>query len=482
MDNIHGQDILEVFRSGENVGARVKATGKEVIPAHYKLIAYMGHDLYAATGFDNQGQKNWYILRSNGRTLNSFPASYELRSFINPTTQEQSDFTTVKSNNKEGLLDKEGRFILQPEKYDDIIQFDFIENAEYARVILSDKMGLINRKGEEEIFPVYDKILWMNDYMNFHKGSGYLTVKLNDQWGVLDSTFTVLVPPFYDDIYGFNKSTPIHSTITLDGKKGLIDEKGTILISPKYDEIHVYQLYENGYATVTLEGKTGLINLFGKEIAPPKYDNIYSYRLKEGDHYAESEIASQKGLICIDGREILPPLYDDISYDESRIYVTLNEKIGIFDKNGNPLTPIKYDDKGLLQEGVISVELNGKWGVLDINGKEVIPFQYDYIHIFSEGLAEAKLNDKYGFIDKAGNVVIPFQFDGGILASNFSEGLAAVYMEGKVGYIDKTGNVVIPFQYYMAHGFKNGKAFVFLNSTSGSTCIDKLGNPVVCDQ
>ena len=169
--------------------------------------------------------------------------------------------------------------------------------------------------------------------------------------------------------------------------------------------------------------------------------------------------------------------------------VSLNDKYGFADGNGNIVIPLKYDDAKDFSEGLASVKLNGKWGYIDKSGNEVIPLKYNEADNFSEGLAAVKLDGKRGildrkcgFIDKNGNVVIPFKYDD---AEDFSEGIAIVKLDGKCGilgpskcgFIDKSGNEVTPLKYDLAGDFSEGLARVKLNGKYGY--IDKGGNEVI---
>ncbi|GHT13140.1 hypothetical protein FACS1894170_08790 [Planctomycetales bacterium] len=48
------------------------------------------------------------------------------------------------------------------------------------------------------------------------------------------------------------------------------------------------------------------------------------------------------------------------------------------------------------------VTLGNKWGFIDTNGNEVIPLKYDVAERFLEGLAVVELGDRRYLIDKTG--------------------------------------------------------------------------------
>ena len=181
------------------------------------------------------------------------------------------------------------------------------------------------------------------------------------------------------------------------------------------------------------------------------------------------------GFADENGNIVIPLKYDNAEdFSEGLAKVRLNDKYGFIDKSGNEVIPLKYDYACEFSEGLAKVYLNYKYGFIDKGGNEVIPFKYDVAEDFSEGLALVVLNDEYGFIDKNGNEVIPFKYDG---AGSFSEGLAVVELDCEYGFIDKNGNEVIPLKYDEAEDFSEGLALVVLNGEYGF--IDKNGNEVI---
>ena len=159
--------------------------------------------------------------------------------------------------------------------------------------------------------------------------------------------------------------------------------------------------------------------------------------------------------------------------DDSFGQIYQNGEWDYVDKNGNAITPVKYDVLYEFREGLAKVKLNRKWGFIDKTGKEVIPFMYDSADWFSEGLARVKLNEKWGFIDKVGKEVIPLKYDD---AQSFYIGHAPVELNGKWGFIENTGKEVTPLMYEIVDYFRNGRAAVTLNGESFH--IDKTGKRV----
>lgn len=171
------------------------------------------------------------------------------------------------------------------------------------------------------------------------------------------------------------------------------------------------------------------------------------------------------------GKVVIPCKYNSFSnFYNGYAKVEINGKVGIIDKRGNEIVPIKYYDVEYIREGLIivctrnKIEKEGwtnswvyKYGVLNSNGQEIVAPKYDNAYSFSEGLAVVKLNGKYGYIDMAGNEVIPPKYDD---AYSFSGGIAIIATDKKYGFIDNTGKVVIPLEYDDAEDFEGNFAWV----------------------
>ncbi len=143
------------------------------------------------------------------------------------------------------------------------------------------------------------------------------------------------------------------------------------------------------------------------------------------------------------------PQYDYVYLFEGDIArVKLNEKWGIINKNGDPLTEMKYDEiKPFGMTCEAKVFLADKQGYIDRNGSVIVPVIYDKIGPLNtdESIAVSKVGDKYGYVSRKG-VLCPPIFDA---ASNFS--MSVCFMNnnttpyGKVKYkeesflVDKDG-------------------------------------------
>ncbi len=170
--------------------------------------------------------------------------------------------------------------------------------------------------------------------------------------------------------------------------------------------------------------------------------------------------------------------YDTVGCLEKGIaYIKRDSKWGFVDKEGNLITPIKYDSLSYIgfANDFIQVELNGKNGFIDRTGKEVIPLKYDWIFgtfIDDNDLVVVQRDNKYGFIDKTGKEVIPLKYDFTFGFRNKNK-VARVQIDNKWGVIDKNGKEIIPLQYDSIEFVENGLAKAKLNNKTFT--INKQG-------
>ena len=84
-------------------------------------------------------------------------------------------------------------------------------------------------------------------------------VRLNDKWGFIDKSGTLVIPCKYDYSGSFSEGL---AGIQLNGKYGFIDKSGTEVIPCKYDG---GESFKNGRAHVYLNGINGYVNMSGVE-------------------------------------------------------------------------------------------------------------------------------------------------------------------------------------------------------------------------
>jgi WG containing repeat len=414
----------------------VDTTGQEKVPLNYDRIDDFRNGLALAV---NEGK--YYFLDRNNKIAFS--------TNTNPASSFYNKITYVKTNNKFGFIDKNGKSIT-PYKYDEVDVIN-LGKEELVMVRVGDKYGFVDNSAKEVIPVVYENTSYYN--------KNAITVKKNGKFGCINSQGIELIQPKYDEIGSPSSSNGLIA-VKLGDSWGYVDftDKVKIPINLKYDFVGEFG---NGYANVGKNSKQGLIDISGKEICPLKYDNIGSMS-QEG--IAFFSLNGNRGFINNKGVEIIPAKYEDASFmknglakvkhkelwgfvdskgqeaiapqypaagDFTDFYGNLtdialinsNYKYGFINPQGQIVIPTKYDRVGHFEENKLQVSIGGKWGFIDKKGKEITPCMYDEVKDFKNGFAGVKLNKKWGFINKNGVVVVPIIYE---RVGSFSEGLATV--------------------------------------------------------
>ncbi len=134
-----------------------------------------------------------------------------------------------------------------------------------------------------------------------------------------------------------------------------------------------------------------------------KYDNAWAfdnglYLIMENDLY---------GFADKYGNTLVQPQYND-TYDDfvgGMIFVWKNGLGGYVNESGEEVIAPQFKRLGYFENGYtfVSQDMNGKWGVFDINGNQITPLIYDDISSFTDGKAKVKLNGEEFYIDTNGN-------------------------------------------------------------------------------
>ena len=293
-----------------------------------------------------------------------------------------------------GIVDKTGKVVVPPHKYDGIA--DFCNG--FALVEKDGKRGFVDQTGKEVIPCVYEGS-W-----NFHEGLA--AVKKDGKWGCIDKTGKEVIPFDYDMVFdGFSEGMV---RAEKNGKWGYIDKTGKAITPFQYDDVWAFS---NGLAQVEKDGKRTYIDKTGKTVISPECDVAYTF-------------SDGLALVVKDG------------------------KGGFIDKTGKLVIPFQYEYAESFSQGLAQVRQNGKYGFIDKTGKIVIPCEYADVRSFSEGFAavlpiEGSKNS-WSFIDRTGKDVVPpesytangveYDIIGGIdsndvdWTSRFQDGYARIYL------------------------------------------------------
>jgi hypothetical protein len=330
----------------------------------------------------------------------------------------------VKHKGKYGKISETGEIIL-PIKYNKIIggnqHITLVEN---------------NKNETELIFNEQNKSLNTKiEYAELYQNLAL--IKSNGKFGMIKNE--VIVPFEYDSIFISRKdpnNLPIGSnnkvnqqkntpnpllrpnqaisclTTQKNNKFGLVNSEGTIIYSAENDAVYEAELF--GYYSV-------------------KKDNLYGIYFLQSKDKKHTEI--QFDRISVDGY--------------GAIMASKNKKMGIFNLNGEQITPFEYDNDFIAQYSGIGyrVSKDKKRGIVDKQGNVIVPPIYDDISTFSFGnrnVLKVKNKETFGIINLEGKVILPIEFE---YIDELNNNYLVISPERKVGLYDKNGNNILPVKY-----------------------------------
>ena len=217
----------------------------------------------------------------------------------------------VMLNDKWGIIDKGGNFIIQP-----VLEKVWAFHPDYSvcPAKSNDKWGFINKRGKWSIDPKYDRIVYAQK--SYFKTPPFLfIVERNDLKGIVNAKGKEMLPPKYDRIsekfndYGITK-------VVHNSKYGLIDSAGQIklAISYKYIKRNYYDL-NFPYIITSKNNLKGLCSSKGVLLLNPVLNEISAFdKMIEKCSYTSYKRGDEKGILSSEGKrwgavakKVLPP-------------------------------------------------------------------------------------------------------------------------------------------------------------------------------
>jgi hypothetical protein len=296
-----------------------------------------------------------------------------------------------------GVVNNKGSLIIDT-KFEDIEGLRHTKG--YFACKLNDKWGLLDSTGKE-IFPLEAEIIDIKwDGNKF----GMFKFKLGNKWGVMDFSGKLLLAPEYVSIGEFGYSDKLHAAIIKkDNLFGVLYSDKTI-IEADYVDIHKFDfktgksesvaMYQTGIAKENAYDYLNELVLLRKkdnEILQTKDGNIipsdiYKNIKKSNGIYAVYGKYGAQGLVNIKGDVLLHPQYDSIKiYGNRNCYMFIAHK-------------------------------NGVAAAFDTLGEEKIPFNYNDLRFYKAYIGEcysytAKKNSKWQLLDIKGNAITELLYD-----------------------------------------------------------------------
>lgn len=320
------------------------------------------------------------------------------------------------------------------------VNYDYIDNFYdgMAKVTKGDKIGYIDKKGNEVIPCIYDPLdIEANSYFS----DGLALVNKDNDYFYINKKGEKAFPFDYDWTEGFSEGFAL---VSKNDKYGFIDTNGEEVVPLIYDYANSFS---DGMAAVMKGDKYGYVDIKGNVVIPITYDSNVIEACSFSEGLAPIEKNGKIGFIDKSGNEVIPCKYNEAyNFSEGLAVIGINEKYGFIDKNGNEVIPCTFDSADSFSDGNALVKKDGKCMVIDKSGKVVFTTSDDLIR-FKEGLARVSSSnssnsDKTGFVDVNGKEVIPRIYN---TWNDFSEGLVAVSKDGINGFVDNNGKSTFDF-------------------------------------
>lgn len=239
----------------------------------------------------------------------------------------QEDFIIVKNNDYYGIVDYQGKYILEP-SYQKINLYALNNKIILKKNELNQIYNLKTRTIEKDSV---GEITLINYQKKIYREES------NKMFGLLDSLFNPILPKVFNELYMIEFSEGL-MLLSQNQKYGVYNPNLNKFIIPiEYDEIRTIGSSQTHFK-VKKEGKVGVINLSGKQTIPTSFDMISPC---VGDK-AITRTSSQVKVISLDGNQ-LSDYYEDIVHLHNNIFkVAKGNKWAILNLTNNTITDFKY--------------------------------------------------------------------------------------------------------------------------------------------
>lgn len=406
---------------------------------------------------------------------------------VDQISLEDVKYFVLTSQNKYGVIDKEGQIIIEPtyagiqipdprkdifivyesensngkalnsnkknmlEDYQDVEAIEISQLASYVpyeKNILKYKennmYGIIDFEGKKITNPVYEEIMGI-DYKE-----GYLKVKQNGMYGIINTRGEKIIKPEYDNVttdgyYSENtlyqKSGFILKTKTDDGYRyGYANQSGKIILDSIYnslERINESDDEKNVYLISSVNGRYGLIKN-SKQVIENGFMEI------EFDRESNLLVLNKgnaKGIANLDGKIIVPIDYDNILIGGTYINAYKENKRLVFDYSGNTIETKFTNYTKVDGNYAIVIDENNNYNIVDKNNNKLLKGEYVYIEHFTKDLYIATQGNKTGLISSNEKILIPMKYSTMQKIENTNLLQATTSEEGRIDLINENGEV-----------------------------------------
>lgn len=295
----------------------------------------------------------------------------------------------VKKDNLYGIVDVAGTQILNV-NYSDITNLGKDNKSGYIVKDQNGKFGIVDYSANQVLECKYDSIEKVY-------GNDLYVVTENGAKKLVDKSGSDIFTTGFDDITSILKNKDNGVIFKLNQKYGVMNLSGTVVISPDYDDLTEAK---TGILIAKKEGKYGVIDISNAEKIPFNYQKItynegadiyiaddenFNTTIYNNNYEAKvtgilTDIDTEKGYITIVVGD--QTRYYNFRFEEktdkevlttNTLYLSKkDDKYGFVDKDGNVVVDYIYDDATEQNEyGYAGIKKDGKWGSIDSKGAVV---------------------------------------------------------------------------------------------------------------
>ena len=289
-----------------------------VVNSNREIVVPFQNDIIDLIETDGQ-----LLFRTNGykyyNTNNELTLDLSHYSYINKVTIDDKTYLIVTKDNKQGVIDFSGQYIIDP-------VFTSIQHIQLGDEICLIAMDTCGNSGVIN----YNKdtlIAFQKCTISYHDNTHLLITYDNGQLCASDLTHTwdlsnVSLP------YHYSSLTDTSCFFTFNnGKEGLVDIYNNVLIPFKYDTIKSF--FNHGFYLAKNDGEWTLLDKDGKSLFVDHYDSI---KLFTNNRESNPLIAAKKdgcwGVVNCDDQVIVPFRYNTINNEfgfNNTLFFTLTD-------------------------------------------------------------------------------------------------------------------------------------------------------------
>jgi hypothetical protein len=310
-----------------------------------------------------------------------------------------------------------------------------------------DKWGYIDKEGKYVVNPQFDNAMLFAE--------GLACVKVDKKYGYISEDGKYVINPTYKDATHFSEG--LACVVIENSYPSYINKKGEIQFTLNTAE--KCRVFREGLAAVLIKDKWGFIDSDGKIVIQPQFEDVSDFY--EGLSVITKKIKGEelRGYINKKGEIIINPQFKSAYiFKEGFGSIAMNDKWGFIDNTGKIIINPQFEDTYFFSEGMCVIKQGENYGFIDKQGKIVINPQFKSAANFSENLAVVKSSDdKFGYINNEGKFEINPQFEE---AGNFTQGIAIIKIGEKYGFIDTKGKIIVNPQFDEVYGWMSSNSQV----------------------